>query len=381
MDDYRDWLVLARTPGLGPYSFRRLLADFGDAARVRAADRTRLRRHLSDASVSFLRRPDPALLQRDLEWLSRPNRHLLTLNHPDYPPLLKRLSDAPVVLFVDGHPTTLWHAQVAIVGSRNPTHGGVDNARALAAHLGRAGFAITSGLALGIDAAAHTAALDSGGRTIAVLGTGADCCYPRRNGQLAERIAGRGALVTEFPVGTPPRPANFPRRNRIISGLSLGTLVIEAGMRSGSLITARLAAEQNREVFAVPGSIHNPLARGCHRLIRQGAKLVETAADVMDELAPLAAELALKLRQRLDTDTATPNPSGDSWPPDPMGLDPDYRKLIEALGFDPVLVDTLVQRTGLTTDVVSSMLLMLELKGMVSTSGGGRYSLTAEIAT
>jgi DNA processing protein len=381
MDDYRDWLVLARTPGLGPGTLRRLLADFGAPARIRAADRAQLRLHLGDSSVSFLRQPDSAELEKDLRWLSRPNRHLLTLDHPDYPPLLKKLDDAPLVLFVDGDPTTLWQAQIAMVGSRNPTHGGVDNARALARHLSSAGFAITSGLALGIDATAHAATLDSGGRTIAVLGTGADGCYPLRNLKLAERIAREGAIVTEFPIGTPPRPANFPRRNRIISGLSLGTLVIEAGVRSGSLITARLAAEQNREVFAVPGSIHNPLARGCHRLIRQGAKLVETAADVVDELAPLAAELALELRQRLDKDTVTPTAGCDSWLSDSLGLDPDYRKLIEALGFDPVPVDTLVERSGLTTDVVSSMLLMLELKGMVSTSGGARYSLTAEIAT
>jgi DNA processing protein len=194
-------------------------------------------------------------------------------------------------------------------------------------------------------------------------------------------VADNGALVTEFRPGTPPRRANFPRRNRIISGLSLGTLVIEAGLRSGSLITARLAAEQNREVFAVPGSIHNPLARGCHHLIRQGAKLVETAADVVEELTPLATELALELRQRLKNDSANPDLSGDPQRADVAGLDPDYRKLLEALGFDPVSVDTLVARTGLTTDVVSSMLLMLELKGMVSTSGGGRYLLTAEIST
>lgn len=313
-------------------------------------------------------------------WLTQPNRHLLTPGHPDYPPLLKRLEDAPALLFVEGDPAALWQAQIAVVGSRNPSAGGLDNARTLARHLSCAGFAITSGLALGIDATAHAAALDSGGKTIAVLGTGPDLRYPRRNAQLAERVTGNGALVTEFPPGTAPRRTNFPRRNRIISGLSLGTLVIEAGLRSGSLITARLAAEQNREVFAVPGSIHNPLARGCHLLIRQGAKLVETAADVVEELAPLAAELALELRQRLEKDSASPNLSGDSQCPDVSVLDPDYRKLLEALGFDPVSVDTLVARTGLTTDVVSSMLLMLELKGMVSTSGGGRYLLTAEIS-
>ncbi len=380
MDDRRDWLVLARTPNLGPCTLRKLLAEFGDPASVRAADRNRLRSHLGDGGIRFLRQPDPAPLDRDLDWLSRPGRYLLTLDDPDYPPLLKRLDDAPGILFVEGDPTTLWQAQIAIVGSRTPTAAGLDNARTFARHLSSAGFAITSGLALGIDAAAHAAALDCGGRSNAVFGTGPDQCYPRRNAPLADRIAASGAIVSEFPVGTSPRRGNFPRRNRIISGLSLGTLVIEAGVRSGSLITARLAGEQNREVFAVPGSIHNPLARGCHRLIRQGAKLVETCEDVVEELEPLAVELAMELKNRLETDTGPPARRDNAQLREAAELDPDYCKLIDALGFDPVPFDTLVERTGLTTDVVSSMLLMLELKGMVSTPGGGRYLLTAEIS-
>lgn len=380
MDDRRDWLVLARTPNLGPCTLRKLLAEFGDPASVRAADRNRLRSHLGDGGIRFLRQPDPAPLDRDLDWLSRPGRYLLTLDDPDYPPLLKRLDDAPGILFVEGDPTTLWQAQIAIVGSRTPTAAGLDNARTFARHLSSAGFAITSGLALGIDAAAHAAALDCGGRSNAVFGTGPDQCYPRRNAPLADRIAASGAIVSEFPVGTSPRRGNFPRRNRIISGLSLGTLVIEAGVRSGSLITARLAGEQNREVFAVPGSIHNPLARGCHRLIRQGAKLVETCEDVVEELEPLAVELAMELKNRLETDTGPPARRDKAQLREAAELDPDYCKLIDALGFDPVPFDTLVERTGLTTDVVSSMLLMLELKGMVSTPGGGRYLLTAEIS-
>ncbi|TDJ32824.1 MAG: DNA-protecting protein DprA [Gammaproteobacteria bacterium] len=380
MDDRRDWLVLARTPNLGPCTLRKLLAEFGDPASVRAADRNRLRSHLGDGGIRFLRQPDPASLDRDLDWLSRPDRYLLTLDDPDYPPLLKRLDDAPGILFVEGDPTTLWQAQIAIVGSRTPTAAGLDNARTFARHLSSAGFAITSGLALGIDAAAHAAALDCGGRSNAVFGTGPDQCYPRRNAPLADRIAASGAIVSEFPVGTSPRRGNFPRRNRIISGLSLGTLVIEAGVRSGSLITARLAGEQNREVFAVPGSIHNPLARGCHRLIRQGAKLVETCEDVVEELEPLAVELAMELKNRLETDTGPPARRDNAQLREAAKLDPDYCKLIDALGFDPVPFDTLVERTGLTTDVVSSMLLMLELKGMVSTPGGGRYLLTAEIS-
>jgi DNA processing protein len=251
--------------------------------------------------------------------------------------------------------------QLAMVGSRNPTPGGVRTATDFAAHLARAGLVITSGLALGIDAASHAGALEAGQPTIAVMGTGLDRVYPGSHRELAHRIAEQGALVSEFPVGSQPRPENFPRRNRIISGLSLGTLVVEAASRSGSLISARCAADQGREVFAIPGSIHNPLARGCHALIRQGAKLVETAGDVVNELGALA--LAGTLQE-------VANPAAAEAP----ALDPEYATLLDAIGFDPVPVDVLVATCGLTPAEVSSMLLQLELRGFVASSPGGLYN-------
>jgi DNA processing protein len=294
-------------------------------------------------------------------WLAAPGNHLLRLDDPRYPDLLRQIPDPPPVLYVRGDPAALGNLQLAIVGSRNPTRGGLENARAFAAHLAGAGLTITSGLALGIDAAAHEGALAAGGTTIAVTGTGLDRVYPARHRELAHRIAGQGALVSEFPPGTPPRPAHFPQRNRIISGLSLGTLVVEAARRSGSLVTARHALEQGREVFAIPGSIHNPLARGCHALIRQGAKLVETADDILEELGALAVAVTADA-------TAPDAPAGAG------ELDPEYRRLLDALGHDPLPIDELVARSGLTAESVSSMLLILELQGYVAPEAGGRYA-------
>lgn len=260
------------------------------------------------------------------------------------------------------------------MGSRNPTAGGIDNARAFAGYLAQRGLVITSGLAEGIDSAAHTGALDAGAATIAVMGTGIDRIYPARNKALAMRIVEHGAVVTEFAPGTTARPGHFPARNRIISALSLGTLVVEAGMKSGSLITARLASEQGREVFAIPGSIHNPMAKGCHRLIRDGAKLVQTAADIMEELQPMAAGLASQLRQQLEScDENDPAiEAGENIPN--IGEDPDYGNLWSCLGYDPKPMDQLIEQTGLTANVVSSMLLMLELRGMVEVHREGNYS-------
>jgi DNA processing protein len=267
--------------------------------------------------------------------------------------------------------------QLAIVGSRNPTAGGRDNATSFAAHLARCGLAITSGLAIGIDTAAHQGALAAEGSTVAVCGTGLDIDYPSANSALAATIAKRGALVSEFPLGMPALQANFPRRNRIISGLTLGTVVVEAAVRSGSLITARLAAEQGREVFAIPGSIHNPLARGCHQLIRQGAKLVETADDILVELRPLlgalvgAAALALQVTVPDERNASAAGPAACR-AAGPV-LDKAYEILLDALGFEPAGVDTLVERTGFAADEVASMLLILELDGALESRPGGRY--------
>ena len=325
-------------------------------------------------SLDYLKKPDSALLAADLKWLEQPGHHLVTRDDLDYPALLKKIPGAPIALFVRGDPSLLSRPQLAIVGSRNPTQGGLDNATAFAQYLAREGLVITSGLADGIDSAAHLAALDAGTPTIAVMGTGIDRVYPAKNRELAENIATNGAVITEFPPGTRARPGHFPARNRIISGMGLGTLVVEAGIHSGSLITARLASEQGREVFAIPGSIHNPMAKGCHRLIRDGAKLVETAADILEELAPLAASLAGELRQRLGEDGKLAAAiEADKNPPN-ICEDPDYANLWSCLCFDPKPKDQIIAQTGLTASAVSSMLLMLELRGMVEVHQGGAIS-------
>ena len=312
---------------------------------------------------------DQSGLEASLRWLEKEGHHLIPQDSPGYPDLLRSLPDAPLALFVVGDVETLLAPQIAIVGSRNPTRGGVQTATEFARHLARSGLTVSSGMALGIDAAAHQGALEGGGPTLAVTATGLDRVYPARHRELAHAIAEKGALASEFPPGTAPRPGHFPRRNRIISGMSLGTLVVEAALKSGSLITARLAAEQGREVFAIPGSIHNPLARGCHRLIREGAKLVETAADILEELAP-------SLRNHLEERPArqASDPPADS----SLSGDPEYQNLLQAMGFDPVSTDKLVERTGLPPETVSSMLLLLEMEDLVTTVPGGRFVRTGE---
>jgi DNA processing protein len=273
MDDMKAWLALARTPGLHA-------GQLGDWLAAGAAPTTLARESrpalaalgLGEPAIEALRRPDEPALDRDAQWLAGAQRSLIPWGSAAYPPLLASIPDPPLVLFVEGDPAVLGLPQLAVVGSRSPTPIGRDTAQQFAEHLARSGLAITSGLALGIDAASHRGALRASGRTIAVLGCGLDSIYPRENAPLAaDIVASGGALVADLPTGTPPLKHHFPRRNRIISGLSVGTLVVEATLRSGSLITARLAAEQGREVFAIPGSIHSPLSHGCHRLIRQGA--------------------------------------------------------------------------------------------------------------
>ena len=297
------------------------------------------------------------------EWLQGPGHHRVQMGDDAYPELLAQIPGPPSCLYINGNPELLHLPALAIVGSRNPTSAGSQNAFEFARHLGNSGFCIVSGLAQGIDAAAHRGALAAGAPTIAFLGHGIDRVYPACNRDLAHEITSQGALVSEFPLGTHPHKSLFPQRNRLISGTSLGTLVVEAARRSGSLITARLAAEQGREVFAIPGSIHNPLSRGCHELIRQGAKLVETADDIVAELGPLASHVLQNALQ--STASEFSSVTGDE----------EYEGLLKFLGHDPASTAELVGRSGLTIEEVSSMLLILELEGKIEKLSGGRYSL------
>ena len=294
------------------------------------------------------------------EWLASPGHHLVVAGQTDYPSLLAASAAAPPLLFVDGDPGGLGLPQLALVGSRQATPQGADIAYELARHLAAQGLAITSGLARGIDGAAHRGALAGDGITFAVLGCAIDHIYPRQHRALAEEIRGAGALVSEFPFGTPPLPANFPRRNRIVSGLAVGTLVIEAALRSGSLSTASHALEQGREVFAVPGSIHNPLTKGCHALIKQGAKLVETVDDILEEL-----------RHLLPTSGSPPRAAATV--ESPQAADLAEPRMLQACGWDTFTVDDIVFRSGLTVQDVSSMLLKLELAGIIQVQGTGSY--------
>ncbi|MEO8778552.1 MAG: DNA-processing protein DprA [Rhodanobacter sp.] len=376
MDDnegLRAWLMALRTPGLGPGGLREQLDAAGGNIHAALA---RLKAHsapLGEPARAWLSQPDEPQLAADLAWLAQPGHRLLRCTEADFPPQLEHIPQPPAALFVVGDAGLLLYPQVAIVGARAASAGGKAHAQAFARALADAGFAITSGMADGIDGAAHMATLDACAKTLAVIGTGPDRVYPRKHHELARRIAAHGALVSEFPPGTAARADHFPRRNRIIAGLSLGTLVIEAGLRSGSLITARLAAEQGREVFALPGSIHNPLARGCHRLIRDGARLVEDAAEIIEALAPLARALGGELEARLggvNGAAETHLSTGMSY-----RADPDYRRLLNELGHEPATMDDLVLRTGLSAAALSSMLLMLELDARIERLPGNCYQL------
>jgi DNA processing protein len=302
------------------------------------------------------------IIGRDLEWFDSDNKHLIPFTSDDYPKLLREIDSAPKLLFVHGDKSFLQQHQIAIVGTRNPTPQGKDNASEFARTLSKAGAVITSGMALGVDGYAHQAVLDQGLATIAVAGTGLDRVYPARHKAMAQQIVEQGALVSEFALGTGVRATHFPARNRIISGMSLGTLVVEAAIKSGSLITARLAMEQGREVFAIPGSIHNPLARGCHALIKQGVKLVETAEEIIEELAALVS-----WQNEFLLDAA----SAPDQEPEKFELDEEYQELISHIDYDTTAMDTIIERSGLEIDVVSHMLLLLELNDHIVSVAGG----------
>lgn len=361
------WLRLAQTPGVGPETARRLLAAFGPPENIFSASPSSLQKTVSERLALALRQPPPAatitLIEQTLAWAAQAGNHVLTLADADYPPSLLDIADPPLILYAKGRLELLRRPALAVVGSRNATAQGILNAEKFSQALSQAGYVIISGLALGIDTAAHQGALlaadDGGGATIAVIGTGADLVYPARNRVLAHRIAEVGCILSEYPLGMPAIAANFPRRNRIISGLARAVLVVEAAAQSGSLITARLAADQGRDVFAIPGSIHAPLSKGCHQLIKQGAKLVESAQDVLEEL------------QHLPLPAAPPAPLAPSATPD--SAPPLAQRLLQALGFDPVTLDLLAARCDLDAATLASELLALELQGQVEILPGGSY--------
>jgi DNA processing protein len=348
------WLRLTLTPGLGAAAIRRLLGQFGLPESILAAPRAQLERVAGDAASALLRPEETdAAVRRALQWAQAPGHAVVTLADAQYPRLLLEIPDPPPLLYAAGRLELLNRPSLAVVGSRNATAQGARNAEEFARAFSAAGLTIVSGLAAGIDAAAHRGGLAAAGSTIAVLGTGLDNIYPRQNAALAERIAESGLLLSELPLGSAAAAHHFPRRNRLISGLSAGCLVVEAALASGSLITARSAAEQGREVFAVPGSIHSPLSKGCHALIKQGAKLVESAQDVLAELGAF----------RQEPDSA----------PAAAGADQPEHPLLAHMGFDPVDVDSLCARCGMPAEQVSAALLRLELEGRVAALDGGAY--------
>ncbi len=349
--------VLARAPALNVRRLRALLAVGGLERALETEVVAQV--DMAPATRAYLTSPDPAALQADMRWIEHSGVELILIGEPGYPPQLERIPGAPPVLFVLGCAAALHEPQVAMVGARNPTPGGRSTALDFATELARAGLTITSGLAVGIDAASHEGALLAGGRTVAVCGTGLDEIYPRQHAALARRILERGALVSEFPPRSPPRRGNFPRRNRLISGLAAGTLVVEAALQSGSLQTARFASRQGRKVFAIPGSIRNPLAQGCHELIRNGAELVHRPAQILSAL-----KFSL-IGEGLASDKRAVGGGGP--------LDNEYEMLLDALALEPVTVDLLAERLGIASASVASMLLILELEGRVAPHPGGRY--------
>ena len=356
MHESGSWLRLTLIPGLGNAALRKLLAQFGSPEGVLAASHAELRNIVSaEIATQISNGGNAQAMQQALAWVSEPTNHIVSLGDPDFPQLLLQTADPPALLYVKGRRELLNRPSLAIVGSRNATAQGANNAMDFARALSDAGLTIVSGLALGIDAAAHRGGLAGRASSLAVIGTGLDVVYPARNKALAHELAEHGALVSEFPLGTPALGSNFPRRNRVISGMSLGCLVVEAALQSGSLITARLANEQGREVFALPGSIHSPLAKGCHALIKQGAKLVDSANDILEELHL---------------------PAGESVTPASPACSPDAARLLDELGYDPCGLDALCARTGFGAEVVSAALLELELGGLVENLPGGQYQRT-----
>ncbi len=368
LEDTAAWLRLARIPALEPATLVRALERLGSPERlVRASNLELEAAGVGATARQHLRASGKATVSAELRWLDDPRHHLIPCTAPEYPPLLRVCRDRPIALHLAGCLEVMRDPALAIVGSRAPTCQGKVNAFEFAHRLAERGVVIASGLAEGIDTAAHRGALAAQGVTVAVLGTGVDVVYPRENRRWSEAIVQAGALVSAFALGTPPRRSNFPRRNRVLSALALGTLVVEAARGSGSLITARAARQYGRVVFAIPGSIHAPLSGGCHEIIKAGGDLVESADDILRKL-DFSDFFALPSRA---ADAARPTARRAA------GMDKEHKILLDALGFDPADLDTLIVRTGLKPEAVSSMMLILELEGHVQAARGGRYSRVA----
>lgn len=364
LDDIKLWVGLNQTQGLGNAALCQLLTKFGSPDAIYSAKINQLREIVDDVIARKISQGiDIDAIKPTLDWLKKDNAHVVTLADSYYPQKLLEITNPPAVLYAIGNLHWLNHPSIAMVGSRSATPQGEKNAEEFAASLCHSGLCVVSGMALGIDGAAHRGALKANGATIAVVGTGLDIVYPARHRDLAHKIAERGLIISEFPLGTPSKAQNFPRRNRLISGLSLGCLVVEANIDSGSLITARLAAEQGREIFAIPGSIHSPVAKGCHKLIKQGAKLVENTQDILEEIKNL-----------LPTHKITHSPSGLT---SEIGAETstslEGNTVLELMGFDAIKFDVLQQRSTLTTEALSAMLMMLELDGKITVLEGNQY--------
>ncbi|WP_395373136.1 DNA-processing protein DprA [Marinicella sp. W31] len=371
LSDTEAWLRLINAPGLGAIRINQLLQEFGSVQNIIECKNVPEHFKIPKQALDYLQSPDTAVEQA-LTWLEGENNHLLTITDALYPPLLRQSQQPPAALFVRGQPGSLLLPQLAVVGSRNASQAGRKNARAFCRDLAAGGLTITSGLALGIDSIAHQAAIDAGGTSVAVMGTGINLIYPRANKNLAKSLCEQGAVVTELPLNSHPAASHFPMRNRIISGLSLGTLVIEAGVKSGTLITARLTMENNRPVMAIPGSIHNPLSKGCHALIKQGARLVESADEILQELKPLAAALSEDLRKVLkvqnkeqEIEIPDKDPTSD--------LTESQRKVLSCISYEPTPMELILESCELSIQSLSSILLILELENLVEKLPGAQY--------
>ncbi len=370
-DTIKAWLHVYRAPGLGYSGVSRLLDYYGDIQVIPKQNKFPAELNIPNSAQAYLKDCHHNDLSADLKWLEKDHNHIVPINDDLYPPQLKATADPPLLLFVKGRVETLLLPQLAVVGSRRASRGGLDNARAFCYELAKKNWVITSGLAAGVDAAAHQAALDAGGQTVAVMGTGINTIYPKANQKLAKDILAQAALVSEFDFNTPPQANNFPRRNRIIAGLSLGTLVVESGQKSGTLITARLTYDINRPVMAIPGSIHNPMARGCHWLIKQGAALVESVDDIVTELKPGIAMLGEQIRQRMakDNEATVENISQHH----DITLSESQQQLLTHMGYDPISFDDLVAATEQSSADISADLLILELNGLIEKQAGAKY--------